>query len=55
MKHVRQMMVERFKCADGEIRVARAKYVSKEGKGKYGCPIAKYVSLPSLICVGDFG
>jgi len=32
-----------FGCTSQELRIEQVEYAKKEGKGKYGCPVAKYI------------
>jgi len=36
-------MLHQIGCQEGELRLERVRYVEKEGRDKYGCPVAKYV------------
>ena len=46
---MRKKLVERLGCEDDQLRIERARFVPKEGKGKYGCPVAKHVSTEVLV------
>jgi len=32
-----------FGCTSQELRIEQVEYTKEEGKGKYGCPVAKYI------------
>ncbi len=45
MSEMRSQLLAQIGCAAEELRIERARFVPREGKGKYGCPVAKYVSI----------
>ena len=43
IKHLREIMEERFQVKGRALRIEKAVYVKHEGKSQEGCPLAKYV------------
>jgi hypothetical protein len=40
---LRAKLQAQFECSREELRLERVIYKPVEGKGKYGCPVAKYI------------
>ncbi len=43
VEELRRRLCLQIGCSEEELRTERAKFVPTEGKGKYGCPVVKYV------------
>ncbi len=45
MPDMRSRLLGQIGCSAEQLRIERARFVPRAGKGKYGCPVAKYVSV----------